>query len=145
MGSGDERHGNTFLNGPQHAAMLRALFPQAVFIPHEQSIHAPINLRSASLISEVDTLVDSGATDNFISPAMIQHFGIPTRQLHKPRAIRNVDGTANKIGAVTHVADLTLRFKGTCTQTFYIVGSRTRSYASRHALPSGHKPENRLV
>jgi hypothetical protein len=121
MGSGDERHGNTFLNGPQHTAMLRALFPQAVFIPHEQSIHAPVNLRSASLISEVDALVDSGATDNFISPAVIQHFGIPTRQLHKPRAIRNVDGTANKIGAVTHVADLTLRFKGTCTQTFYIV------------------------
>jgi hypothetical protein len=121
MGSGDERHGNTFLNGPQHAAMLRALFPQAVFIPHEQSIHAPVNLRSTSLISEVDALVDSGATDNFISPAVIQHFGIPTRQLHKPRAIRNVDGTANKIGAVTHVADLTLRFKGTRTQTFYIV------------------------
>jgi hypothetical protein len=121
MGSGDERHGNTFLNGPQHAAMLRALFPQAVFIPHEQSIHAPVNLRSASLISEVDALVDSGATDNFISPAVIQHFGIPTRQLHRPRAIRNVDGTANKIGAVTHVADLTLKFKGTRTQTFYIV------------------------
>jgi hypothetical protein len=121
MGSGDERHGNTFLNGPQHAAMLRALFPQAVFIPHEQSIHAPVNLRSASLISEVDALIDSGATDNFISPAVIQHFGIPTRQLHKPRAIRNVDGTANKIGTVTHVADLTLRFKGTRTQTFYIV------------------------
>jgi hypothetical protein len=101
--------------------MLRALFPQAVFIPHEQSIHAPVNLRSASLISEVDALVDSGATDNFISPAVIQHFGIPTRQLHKPRAIRNVDGTANKIGAVTHVTNLTLRFKGTRTQTFYIV------------------------
>jgi hypothetical protein len=101
--------------------MLRALFPQAVFIPYEQSIHAPVNLRSASLISEVDALVESGATDNFISPAVIQHFGIPTRQLHKPRAIRNVDGTANKIGAVTHVADLTLRFKGTRTQTFYIV------------------------
>jgi hypothetical protein len=67
--------------------MLRALFPQAVFIPHEQSIHATVNLRSASLISEVDALVDSGATDNFISPAVIQHFGIPTRQLHKPRAI----------------------------------------------------------
>jgi hypothetical protein len=101
--------------------MLRVLFPQAIFIPHEQSIHVPVNLRSATLISEVDALVDSGATDNFISSAIIQHFGIPTQKLHKPRAIQNVDGKANKIGAVTHVADLTLRFKGTCTQTFYIV------------------------
>src|SRR6267154_2592900 len=101
--------------------MLRALFPQAVFIPKERSIHAPINLRSSSIISEVDALIDSGATDNFISPAVIQHFGIPTRTMNTPRTIRNVDGTANKIGAVTKVADLILRFKGTHHQTFYIV------------------------
>jgi len=101
--------------------MLRALFPQAAFIPRKQSVHAPINLRSSSLISEVDALIDSGATDNFISPAVIQHFDIPTRQLNTPRTIRNVDNTPNKIGEVTHVADLTLRYKGTRTQTFYIV------------------------
>src|SRR5882757_7437046 len=101
--------------------MLRALFPQAVFIPKERSIHAPINLRSLSIISKVDALIDSGATDNFISPAVIQHFGIPTRTMNKPWTIRNVNGTANKIGAVTEVADLILRFKGTHHQTFYIV------------------------
>src|SRR6267154_4207922 len=101
--------------------MLRALFPQAIFIPKERSIYAPVNLRSSSLISEVDTLVDSGTTDNFISLAVIQHFGIPMRTMNKPRTIRNVDGTANKIGTVTEVADLILRFKGTHYQTFYIV------------------------
>src|SRR6267154_257618 len=73
--------------------MLRALFPQAVFIPKERSIHAPINLRSSSIISEVDALIDSGATDNFISPAVIQHFGIPTRTMNKPRTIRKVDAS----------------------------------------------------
>ena len=44
MGSRNERDGNKFLKGPQQAAMLRALFPQAAFIPKEQAIHAPINL-----------------------------------------------------------------------------------------------------
>src|SRR5882757_2677 len=101
--------------------MLQALFPQAIFIPKERSIHAPVNLRSSSLISEIDALVDSGATDNFISLAVIQHFGIPTRTMNKHRTIRNIDGTANKIGAVTEVANLILRFKGTHHQTFYIV------------------------
>ena len=32
-----------------------------------------------------------------------------------------MDNTPNKIGEVNHVADLTLRYKGTRTQTFYIV------------------------
>src|SRR3981189_333248 len=98
--------------------MLRALFPQAIFIPKERSIHAPVNLRSLSLISEVDALVDSGATDNFISPAVIQHFSIPTQTMNKPRTICNVDETANKIGAITEVANLIFRFKGTHNQTF---------------------------
>ncbi|MGA7507230.1 MAG: reverse transcriptase family protein, partial [Erwinia billingiae] len=102
-------------------AMLRALFPQAIFIPPERSIHAPVNLRTLSLISEVDALVDSGATDNFISPAIVHHFNLATRLLDKPRTIRNVDKTPNKIGAVTQAVDLVLRFKGTRTQTFYVV------------------------
>ena len=120
MGSRNERHGNKFLKGPQQAAMLRALFPQAAFIPKEQAIHAPINLRSSSLISEIDALVDSGATNNFITQQVIEHFDIPTRKLDQPLTIRNVDGTANKQGKVTHAADLTLRYKGTRTQEFYL-------------------------
>jgi hypothetical protein len=103
-------------------AMLRALFPQAIFIPKEQSVHTPVNLWSSSIISEVDALIDSGATDNFISPEVIQHFEIPTRQIDEPRTICNVDGSLNKIGSVTHATDLAMRYRNkTHIQTFYVV------------------------
>jgi hypothetical protein len=101
--------------------MLRAMFPQAAFLPRDRSIHATVNLRSLRIVSEVDALIDSGATDNFISPAVIEHFSIPTRPLAKPVDIRNVDGTVNKKGKILNVADLVLRFRRKShTQTFYI-------------------------
>jgi len=51
--------------------MLRAIFPQATFISKEPAIHAPVNLQSLELISEVAALIDSGATNNFISLQVI--------------------------------------------------------------------------
>jgi hypothetical protein len=103
------------------AAMLRAIFPQAAFIPKEPAVHAPVNLRSLELISEVAALIDSGATDNFISPQVIKRFEIPTQKLDTPKPLRNVDGTPNKIGAIKQTADLILRYKGkTYTQTFNV-------------------------
>jgi len=110
MGSADEQSRHTFLTGPQLTAMLRAMFPQAAFLPKERSIHATVNLRSLQIVSEVDALIDSGATENFISPAVVEHFSIPTRPLGKPIDIRNVDGTVNKKGKVTSVVNLVLRF-----------------------------------
>ena len=88
--------------------MLRALFPQAAFVSRNRSIRAPVNLRSSSLTSEIDTLIDSGATDNFISPAVVTLFKIPTQPLEQPQNLRNVDGTPNKIGELTQVIYLTL-------------------------------------
>src|SRR6266567_8574882 len=103
-------------------AMLRAVFPEAVLIPKDSSIHTFVNLRSAQLISKVDALINSGTTDNFISPDVIQQFNIPTRVLNKQLAIQNVDGTPNRFGKVNHATDLTFRFKRTpYTQAFYIV------------------------
>jgi hypothetical protein len=103
MGSRNKRYGNKFLEGPQQAAMLRAIFPQAAFLPNEPAVHAPINLQSLELISEVAALIDSGATDNFISPQVVQCFKMPTRDLDKPKSIQNIDGTPNRMGAIEQV------------------------------------------
>jgi len=101
-------------------AMLRALFPQAAFVSWNHSIRAPINLRSASLTSEIDALIDSGTTDNFISPAIVTLFKIPTQPLEQPQNLRNVDGMPNKIGELTQVIYLTLQYRDSHTQMFYI-------------------------
>jgi len=101
--------------------MLRAIFPQAAFLPQDRSIKATFNLRSTSLISEIDALIDSGATDNFISPHVIKQWEIDTQPVDKPKAIRNVDGTVNTIGVVTDTVQLNLCFKGkTYEQSFYV-------------------------
>jgi hypothetical protein len=74
------------------------------------------------LRSNAKALIDSGATDNFISPHVIELWKIPTRKLHRSKAIRNIDETPNKIGAVTEVVALSLRFKRkTHIQSFYVV------------------------
>ena len=87
--------------------MLRAIFPKAILIPKDFSIHTSINLQSAQLISKINVLIDSGATDNFISPNVVWQFSIPTCILDKQLAIWNVDGTPNKLSKVDRTADLT--------------------------------------
>ena len=102
--------------------MLRALFPQAVFIPKQNSVHAQVTFHSRTLHSEVKALIDSGATESFISPALVHHFSIPIRPIPKPRTIRNVDGTENKSGKVKFAADLNIHYQGVkTTHTFYVI------------------------
>ena len=91
--------------------MLKALFPQAVFMPKERSIHATVKIQSRTLHSPISALLDSGATDNFITPELVEHFQIPTRTLTRARTICNVDGTKNKIGNVTKNTQLTIRYR----------------------------------
>ncbi len=67
-------------------------------------------------------LLDSGATDNFISPDVVEHFKVPTRILPAPRTIRNVDGTRNSIGSVTKTAQMWISYNNkTHLHNFYVV------------------------
>ena len=102
--------------------MLRALFPQAVFIPQQKSVHASVQFHSRTLHSNVNALVDSGATESFISPSLVDHFSIPIQPIPTPRTVRNIDGTKNKIGQVTSAADLDIKHNGITTKhTFYVI------------------------
>ena len=71
--------------------------------------------------SKVDALIDSDATENFISPELAEHFLIPTLNV-KPRVIRNVNGTPNRMGRVIKAAILNVHHNGKrTTHTFYVV------------------------
>jgi hypothetical protein len=108
--------------------MLRALFPQAAFIPKERSLHTAVQLQSAHLHSTIDALIDSGATDNFISLALVHQFRIPIYKLTKPKIICNVDGTANSNGTVTEYAPITILYNDqtTAVRNLLMVPSGTR-------------------
>jgi hypothetical protein len=93
-----------------HTAMLQTIFPEAAFIPKQRQVKAPIQLQSKSLRSSIDALLDSGATDNFISPLIINRFKIETFQLPRPKIVRNVDGSKNSIGPMTNAVNLEVHY-----------------------------------
>ena len=123
MGSRNEEARDKFLESPSHAAMLRAVFPEAVFIPKERQIKIPVFIKSAVLHSTSNALLDSGATDNFISPLVITRFNIPTYQLPKPKKVRNVDGTPNSIGPMTHAANLEIQHNDDIIRLCFLIAN----------------------
>ena len=103
-------------------AMLRALFPQAIFMSKQKAVHIPVTIQSKTLTSDLEALIDSGMTENFISPEVINHFSIPTQDLPNPRTICNVDGTKNSIGEVIQIAYLRIYHQDkTNTYPFFII------------------------
>ena len=69
----------------------------------------PTLLQSAHSKAERQVLVDSGATDNFISNKLLKRMKIGKLPLSQPRAIWNIDATLNKGGTIKDFVDLQVR------------------------------------
>jgi hypothetical protein len=61
------------------------------------------------LKAERQVLVDSGATDNFISDKLLKRMKIGKLNLKKPQVIWNIDGTHNQSGMIKQFVDLQIR------------------------------------
>ena len=68
----------------------------------------PIMIKTSYNTAKVPSLVDSGATDNFIHPRTIRQLRLGTSLLDKPKKLFNVDDTQNKAGSVTRYVDLSV-------------------------------------
>jgi len=60
----------------------------------------------------VKALLDSRATDLFMDMTFAKEKGFKIEKLKKPLLVRNVDGTANAEGAITHQVECNMFFKG---------------------------------
>jgi len=60
----------------------------------------------------VKALLDSGATGLFMDTTFAKEKGFKMEKLKKPLLVRNVDGTANVGGAITHQVKCNMFFKG---------------------------------
>jgi len=63
-------------------------------------------------MADIKALVDSGATDCFMSEKFIRRMKLGKRPLQKPRKIWNIDNTANQAGNITHYITLDIQTRG---------------------------------
>ena len=68
-------------------------------------IFVQLRLKRAKAI----TLLDSGATENFLSINYAKKLGLPIRRLTYERRLFNVDGTPNKAGTLKYYVDMSMR------------------------------------
>ena len=54
-------------------------------------------------------LLDSGATENFMSLQYVKYLHLPIKVLKEPRKLFNVDGTPNQAGDLKYYTDLHTR------------------------------------
>ncbi|QRW20629.1 Retrotransposable element Tf2 protein [Rhizoctonia solani] len=60
----------------------------------------------------IKTLIDSGATSNFISPSLVEKLKIPKTQLKNPQVVRMLDGTISQTGCIWHQVQLAVLANG---------------------------------
>ena len=60
----------------------------------------------------VKVLLDSGATGLFMSKRLAERQGFKLEKLDKPIKVRNIDGSDNKGGSITHEVEVNLYYRG---------------------------------
>ncbi len=77
------------------------------------SMHIPLSIRTSNAMANIKGLVNSGATDCFISPTLIKRMKLGMQPLHKPQKIWNINNMENKAGLITHYIDLDVQTQNT--------------------------------
>ena len=72
-------------------------------------------IHSNSKRAETISLLDSGATENFLNLDYARWLKLPIKRLPFPRKLFNVDGTENKAGQLQFYTDLAIRTGSTST------------------------------
>src|SRR5260370_22443419 len=71
-----------------------------------------VSVQTNYKMTNAKALVDSGATDNFISPDFARRMGLGSTPLEQPRKVWNIDNTENKAGSITHSVMLDVQTNG---------------------------------
>jgi hypothetical protein len=125
-----------------HEAMLRAIFSKDFFIPKQRAMKAKVTIKSKDFKATTFALIDSGATDNFISPYLVNRHKLPQYELPRPRVVRNVDGSRNSIKEVTHTAVLRVNYQEEeVFQRFFIINLGTDDLILGYPILEASNPQ----
>ncbi len=72
-------------------------------------------IHSAAKRAETVSLLDSGATENFLNLEYAKWLHLPIKQMPHPQKLFNVDGTENKVGHLQYYMDLAICMGSTYT------------------------------
>jgi hypothetical protein len=98
-----------FLNALICAAWIRSGTDDRVYFSLRKSMTIKAYIHTASKRAEVESLLDLGATENFISEDLAYQMRTLITRLHKPRPLFNIDGTKNRKGDITRYTDLNVQ------------------------------------
>src|SRR6266702_3934795 len=105
------------------SAWVRAVhkFNSVIVTMRFRSMHIPVSIRTSNAMADIKALVDSGATDCFMSENFIRRMKLGKRPLQKPRKIWNIDNTANRAGVITHYITLDIQTSGSRKQIQFLI------------------------
>jgi len=87
----------------------------------DNRLEVPVTLHSFKGMAEEVALIDSSATENFIDQETVKKLKLGSKKLSEPGRLRNIDGTYNQSGSVTHFIDLLVNRGGRkIMQRFYV-------------------------
>jgi hypothetical protein len=120
-GHGQDDQTGGFLGGSDSAAVIWACTIQIYHIVKNNTLDIPFIFMSVKKSAAYEALLDSGATENFIDPWMVEKLEIGKVPMINPRMVFNVNGTENQEGQVDHYCVLNiLQGKKQSTQVFFI-------------------------
>src|SRR6266702_2310476 len=96
------------------SACVRAVhkFNSVIVTTRFRSMHIPVSIRTSNAMANIKALVDSGATDCFMSKKFIRQMKLGKQPLQRPRKIWIIDNTANQAGDLTHYLALHIHTRG---------------------------------
>jgi len=91
-------------------ALIRACSSDSVYVARNRAIKVSSFLDTQWERVTKDALLDSGATECFIHPRLVEKLSLERHKLAKPRTVKNVDNSPNRLGAVTHMVNIQVNY-----------------------------------
>jgi len=90
-------------------------------VAQNKAIKASISLYTKKERATKKALLDSRATESFIHPRLIKEAKLKKDPLTKPRKVKNVNGTLNKVGVVIHMTTFRIKYQGKETHHKFLI------------------------